>query len=282
MQPITEFNNDSRVYYQAKYSSTPSDIKDKVAYTVKKGDNLWNIAQKHINKPKATNAEVQEMMYSIAKLNNKNSIEQANHLEINDTIYLPGKEKAVATQNKPKPKAKSAAVSKAPDYKETAKQINVILEPPNRFASYNEKVLHKLKNKEKISKDLYAEHGRAGIAYWENELNHNDNLYIEKSYTTSPNADGLVITKKENNDRYGRTESNMVVRADKNGKFKKVAFYTPGAKINDISFDFEINAQGTLTRPNNFGGHIHIENLTKEQYSGFTKTLQGILDKNLK
>ena len=83
-------NNDNKEtsFYSNKYATTPL-AKDKIEYSVQKGDNLWNIAKEHINKDHVTNAEILDMMYKIAKLNNKESLEAANNIKINETLYLP-------------------------------------------------------------------------------------------------------------------------------------------------------------------------------------------------
>ena len=65
------------------------EIKKGTIHTMKKGDNLWNIAKKELNKENATNKEISEYMLIIAKLNNLTTIEKMNNLKVDDQIYLP-------------------------------------------------------------------------------------------------------------------------------------------------------------------------------------------------
>ncbi len=65
------------------------ESKKGAVHTMRKGDNLWNIAKKELNKKNATNQEISEYMLLIAKLNNLNTIEKMNNLRVNDKIYLP-------------------------------------------------------------------------------------------------------------------------------------------------------------------------------------------------
>lgn len=89
MEIFVNSTPETRAYYTKQYSASNPNSNNKVAYTVKKGDNLWNIAKQQIKNKNASNAEISDMMYSIAKLNKKETIEAANDIKINDVIYIP-------------------------------------------------------------------------------------------------------------------------------------------------------------------------------------------------
>ena len=58
-------------------------------HTMQRGDNLWNLAKKALNKKDATNQEISNYMLLIAKLNNLETVEEMNGLKISDKIYMP-------------------------------------------------------------------------------------------------------------------------------------------------------------------------------------------------
>lgn len=58
-------------------------------HILQKGDNLWNLAKKALNKDKASNREISEYMLLIAKLNDLDTVEKMNSLKISDKIYMP-------------------------------------------------------------------------------------------------------------------------------------------------------------------------------------------------
>ena len=62
-------------------------------YTVKRGDSLWNLAKKELNKTKpATNAEISKYMLLIAKLNGLDTVEKMNGIKAEEVIYMPDTE----------------------------------------------------------------------------------------------------------------------------------------------------------------------------------------------
>lgn len=65
------------------------DAKRGNVHVMQKGDNLWNLAKRALNKKDASNKEISDYMLLIAKLNNLNTIEEMNSLKISDKIYMP-------------------------------------------------------------------------------------------------------------------------------------------------------------------------------------------------
>ncbi len=65
------------------------DVARGEVHTMQRGDNLWNLAKKALNKKDATNQEISNYMLLIAKLNNLETVEEMNSLKISDKIYLP-------------------------------------------------------------------------------------------------------------------------------------------------------------------------------------------------
>lgn len=65
------------------------DVKRGNIHTMQKGDNLWNLAKKALNKKDATNQEISNYMLLIAKLNNLETVEKMNSLKVSDKIYMP-------------------------------------------------------------------------------------------------------------------------------------------------------------------------------------------------
>ena len=77
-----------QAYIDATMKRLP-DTKKGEAYSLKKGDNLWNLAKKALNKNTASNQEISDYMLLIAKLNNLNTVKKMNSLQVSDTIYMP-------------------------------------------------------------------------------------------------------------------------------------------------------------------------------------------------
>ena len=131
---------------------------------------------------------------------------------------------------------------------------------------------------------MYVENGKAGINYWNDILNDKDNkLIIDKSYTYLDKPTGLVITKKENDERYGKTEANLLVQVDDKGKFKRVSFDSPGVNIHSTNFDYEIDAKGNLKRPIGAYGEMEtIDKMKPDEYKELVNTLQRYVDEKIK
>lgn len=65
------------------------EVNDKKVHVLKKGENLWSLAKKELNKKNASNQEISNYMLLIAKLNNLETVDKMNGLKISDKIYLP-------------------------------------------------------------------------------------------------------------------------------------------------------------------------------------------------
>ena len=259
--------NTEQSYYARTYASTPT-AKEKIEYSVQKGDNLWSIAKSHLDKEDATNAEILNMMYRIAKLNNKETLESANNIRINETIYLPTDSFTKEQKEEKDPLVRA---------NEAAEQIKDILYPNDEDKTPTRGTLAKFNNTEKIPKELATEHAEAGLDYWTDLLNSKDgNLDVRKSYSvsvTTPSA--LEIRKK---DEHGRTETHMYLKFDSDGKFTGSAFDAPGVNVKDISFDYETDAEGNLSVPHKYGSQkMNIGEIDEQEYKDFTQAAQTFI-----
>ena len=81
-----------QAYLNAVMAKLP-DVKNKEIHTVKKGETLWSLAKKNLNKKKATNNEINNRMLLIAKINEFDTIEEMNNLKVKQKIYLPSTKK---------------------------------------------------------------------------------------------------------------------------------------------------------------------------------------------
>ena len=271
----SSIDTQSQAYYKKQYAEANPDNKNKVTYTIQKGDNLWSIAREKLNKKDVKNSEIQDMMYQIAKLNSFDTLEKANNLEINNVIYLPSSADSQSAVHS------GSDTKKVRDSKTTAAEINKILEPEGM--NYFDTMRYKQKHIDSVPVELYTENGKAGINYWADMLNKDSKLFFQKSYSSSPTKpSGLVITKKENDFPYGKTEAYLLVQVDDNGKFKEVAFNTPDVKMHRIQFDYELDSNGNLKRPSNaYGGMEVLDKMKKEEYQQFVQALQKHVDEQI-
>lgn len=271
----SSIDTQSQAYYKKQYAEAKPDTQNKVTYTIQKGDNLWSIAREKLNKKDVKNSEIQDMMYQIAKLNSFDTLEKANNLEINNVIYLPSSADSQSAVHS------GSDTKKVRDSKTTAAEINKILEPEG--LNYFDTMRYKQKHIDSVPVELYTENGKAGINYWADMLNKDSKLFFQKSYSSSPTKpSGLVITKKENDFPYGKTEAYLLVQVDDNGKFKNVAFNTPDVKMHRIQFDYELDSNGNLKRPSNaYGGMEVLDKMKKEEYQQFVQALQKHVDEQI-
>ena len=72
-------------YMMGKIST---DNVEKESYTVKKGDNLWNLAKKELGSG-ATNQEISQYMLLIAKMNGLDTYEKMNNIKYGQSIFMP-------------------------------------------------------------------------------------------------------------------------------------------------------------------------------------------------
>ena len=271
----SSIDTQSQAYYKKQYAEANPDNKNKVTYTIQKGDNLWSIAREKLNKKDVKNSEIQDMMYQIAKLNSFDTLEKANNLEINNVIYLPSSADSQSAVHS------GSDTKKVRDSKTTAAEINKILEPEG--LNYFDTMRYKQKHIDSVPVELYTENGKAGINYWADMLNKDSKLFFQKSYSSSPTKpSGLVITKKENDFPYGKTQAYLLVQVDDNGKFKEVAFNTPDVKMHSIQFDYELDSNGNLKRPSDaYGGMEVLDKMKKEEYQQFVQALQKHVDEQI-
>ena len=68
-----------------------SEVKEKKEHIVQKGESLWSLAKKELNKKNASNKEISDYMLLIAKMNNLETVEKMNNIKASQKIYLPGK-----------------------------------------------------------------------------------------------------------------------------------------------------------------------------------------------
>ncbi len=87
------------------------DVKNKRTHVIKSGENLWTLAKKELNNPKATNKEISEYMLLIAKANNFTTIEKMNNIKINQEIFIP----EIQNKNVQNPTKTNQAKAQVPD-----------------------------------------------------------------------------------------------------------------------------------------------------------------------
>lgn len=255
-------------YYEKRYSSTPL-AENKTAYSVKDGESLWSISKKHLNKETASNAEIQDMMYAIAKLNNKNTIESANKINIGETIYLPVYEETI-TEEKKDVKTRIA---------ESNEKIKKILYPNGEDKSIYTKDLARYTNAEKIPKKLQEEHASAGLDFWIETLNDkNQNIQVEQRYKGTKAA--AIVVRKQNKD--GSNEQ-LYIQTGSDKKLDGVSFSTPGLDIRDGVFDYDVDVNGNIStrRPLSIYSK-KIGKIDEKSLENFINAAQKLVDQKAK
>lgn len=102
---MVEQVSNQQAYVEYVMKNLP-DVKRGNVHIMQKGDSLWNLAQKALNKKDASNKEISDYMLLIAKLNNLNTVEKMNSLKVSDKIYMPEvSDKNAGSQTEEKPKA---------------------------------------------------------------------------------------------------------------------------------------------------------------------------------
>ncbi len=104
------------------------DVKRGNIHTMQKGDNLWNLAKKALNKKDATNQEISNYMLLIAKLNNLETVEKMNSLKVSDKIYMPdtSASQALKSVGKDNSEPRTAAEISIQNLKETLINDNTV------------------------------------------------------------------------------------------------------------------------------------------------------------
>lgn len=213
-------------YYNSVMAKLP-DVKNKTVHSVRKGETLWNIARKNLNKKKVTNNEINNRMLLIAKINNMDSVEDMNNLKINQKIYLPSQNNTAQTvHNNKSSKAKVVVnnkikpVIKKNTNKQTPAKTRVITRRTDAEQSVNS-ALNTIKNDKTVKVEKV-------------------NLYLSDCYHVSNETKsklGSFINK------------NNMVMSFSVGKDKKInSIYLEDSKrnINVYGYDYKIDPNGAI------------------------------------
>ena len=255
-----------RSYINRKLEQTPKTDKGKI-HTVQKGENLWSIAAKYLGKSKPTNGEIQDFMYKIAKLNNKESLEDFNSLDVNDTLYIPS-----GVRDTPKAESDSS-LSNYEKVQKAANQLQNMTAPEKTDDTYSKKVITKYNKLKTVPDALFEAHGHAGFNNWTDELKNNKDLKIEKSYTLSVvNPSALVFRKKTPD---GKTEASIYALMNPDGSIKWLAFEAPGFDVKGPSFDYIVDSDRNLmvANPTRYGYKI-VGKISTDEYNAMINALQ--------
>lgn len=270
-----------RSYIYRKLEDTPAVDKG-VKHTVKKGENLWSIAEKYLKKEKPKNSEIQDFMYKIAKLNGKQTLEDLNTLDVNDTLYIPSDvlkaENTATTVNG----VKEPDISNYEKVMNAAKRLQELTAPKPTDNSYSQKTITKYEKIEKLPNEVFEAHGHAGFNNWTDELKNNNDLILEKSYSVSPTKPfAVVFTKKVKNSL--QTEAMFFAEINSDGTLKKVAFSAPGFDVKAGVFDYEVDENGNLSvaQPS-FIGKKNIGKISKEEYEALKAAVEPRIKEYLK
>lgn len=179
-------------------------------HIMQKGDNLWNLAKKALNKKDATNQEISDYMLLIAKLNNLETVEKMNGLKVSDIIYMP---ESSAVQSVSLRKSSSAKARKAEPKPQTSAEISV------------------LKLKETILNDK--------TVFTEKAYPRSLNLY--HVYNNYYNKETGYHSYKH---------PLMTVKVDKEGNISRISFDDTEKSLNPIKYDYDMDAKGNIVIDN--------------------------------
>ena len=270
-----------RRYMQKKLEQTPVSEK-KATHTVEKGESLWSIAKEHLGKKNATNAEVQDFMYKIAKLNNKTTPEDFNTLYVDDVLYIP--EADISTKKSAqRTKPQESNLSNLEKVKNAAKKLVALTSPDSSDDNYSRKLITKYQKLKTIADKDFEKHGHAAFNYWTDLLCENKNLKFEKSYSINPvEPSAVVIRKKEGDFYYSGTETIIYAHINPDGTVKKISFEAPGFDIKDISFDYEVDENGSLKVVDlNRAGYKKIGKVSQQEYNALKQILEQRINEYL-
>lgn len=273
---------DIQAYIDKRLSETPQTEKGGI-HRVEKGENLWTIAAKYLGKSKPTNAEIQDFMYKIAKLNNKETIEDFNTLDINDTLYIPevSANESAAAKNKATPSnsrknhaeaKQEPKLSNAEKLEKAIRQLNELTAPDSPYATYTQKTLTKYNKLQTVPTEVFEAHGHAGFNYWTEQFKNNKNLITEKSFSVNPLKPSAVVFRIMNNDG---TRISLYASINNDGTLKNVAFDAPGFDVKNISFDYTVGKDGkiVMAAPSGFG-KLEIGQISSEEYNAMVKAIE--------
>ena len=256
-----------RAYIYRRLEETPQQDKCQ-AHTVKKGENLWSIAEKYLGKSKPSNGEIQDFMYKIAKLNNKETLEDFNNLDVNDTLYIPSDVKGIEKT------VSDSGLSNYEKVQNAAKELQKMTAPNESDKTYSSRVITKYNKLKSVPDKAFEAHGHAGFNNWTDELKGNKDLKIEKSYTLSVVTPSALVFRKKNKDN--RTEASLYASMNPDGSINRIAFEAPGFDVKGPSFDYIVDSNGNLmvTDPVHVGKYKLIGKISKDEYDAMISSLE--------
>ena len=191
------------------------EVNDKKVHVLKKGENLWSLAKKELNKKNASNQEISNYMLLIAKLNNLETVDKMNGLKISDKIYLPENPvdfSAVANTKK---------ASKVSKVEKTDKAINNQVEKTLTTAEQSiDNVINLMKN----DKTIHIKRATPDFI----NLYH---VFREKKYPS-----GLILKDK----------TVLSFNVDKNGKVYKLRMDDNVKKLHQMWYDYDVYKNGNM------------------------------------
>ncbi len=247
-----------QAYYNSVMAKLP-EVKNKSVHTVRKGETLWNLARKNLNKKKVTNNEINNRMLLIAKLNNMDSVEDMNNLKVNQKIYLPSQNSAGQTvQNNKSSRTKAVVNNKIKPVikKNTNKQqAPVKTRVVSRRTDAEQSVNSALKT----------------IKYDKTVKVEKVNLYLSDCYHVS----------NQTKSRFGSfLNKNNMVMSFSVGQDKKInSIYLEDSKrnLNVYGYDYKIDSNGTI-RENQYPYNVKGK-LSKQENNQLRLELQKTVKK---
>ena len=261
-------DKDIRSYIQKRLEETPQTDSGQV-HTVKKGENLWSIAKKYLGKAKPTNGEIQDFMYKIAKLNNKETLEDFNNLDINDTLYIPAE-----FNDKEKSVSDLSGLSNYEKVQNAAKELQKMTAPEETDKTYSSKIITKYNKLKLVPDKAFEAHGHAGFNNWTDELKGNKDLKIEKSYSLSVVKPSALVFRKKTKDNV--TEASLYAAMNPDGSINRIAFEAPGFDVKGPSFDYIVDSKGNLmvADPSHFSVYKVIGKISQDEYKAMLDALE--------
>lgn len=204
-----------QAYINAVMAKLP-DVKEKKAYKIKKGETLWSVAKRNLNKKKATHNEINNRMLLIAKMNNLKTVEKMNNLKVNQSIYLP----SAGVQPTTNKNIKKTVVSKVQN-NSVQKQTKVVNVRTNAEKS-SLNVLNSLKNDKTVKVEKVHIYGDTNCYHITNSEKTKYGFINQNNMLTSFNTNGNKINdiyvedSKKNLNPFGYD-----YKIDKNGMIKE-------------------------------------------------------------
>ena len=208
-----------QAYLNAVMAKLP-DVKNKEIHTVKKGETLWSLAKKNLNKKKAKNNEINNRMLLIAKINEFDTIEEMNNLKVKQKIYLPStKKEAVNNKNPRNVVGKNNLEKKKTSDNNYTSKAKVVPQKSEAVQSVNS-ALNTIKNDKTVKVEKV-------------------DLYLSDMYHVS----------NEEKTKYGFINKNNMVMSFSVNEHKKINnVYLENSKknLNKYGYDYKIDPNGTI------------------------------------